>query len=139
MTDENRRVQVAAEVVRAEEAHRATHELLRLGLLNDAVSRAYYSALHYAMALLLTEGIEPQTHRGVGSMLGQHFIVPRKLPVDRAKDLARLEQFRSEADYNRFFVLSPEGAAEEAAVADRFRAAARDYLQGGGWLDGATG
>lgn len=136
MTDENRRIQVAAEIVRAEEAHRATHELLRLGLLNDAVSRAYYSALHYAMALLLTEGVEPQTHRGVASMLGQHFIVPRKLPVDRAKDLARLEQFRSEADYNRFFVLSPEGAAEEAAVADRFRAAARAYLQDGAWLDG---
>ncbi|MCK6533820.1 MAG: HEPN domain-containing protein [Polyangiaceae bacterium] len=136
MTDENRRIQVAAEVARAEEAHRATHELLRLGLLNDAVSRAYYSALHYAMALLLTEGVEPQTHRGVGAMLGQPFIVPRKLPVDRAKDLARLEQFRSEADYNRFFVLSPEGAAEEAAVADRFRAAARAYLKDGAWLVG---
>ena len=38
------------------------------------------------------------------------------------------EQFRTEADYNRFFVFTPESAEEEVAVAERFVAAARSLL-----------
>src|SRR5437667_12766253 len=104
MSPENARTHVRAELTRADEALRASHELLALGLLNDAVSRAYYAALHVARALLLTEGVDSQTHGGVGAMLGMHFVVPGRVDPERAEDLSRLEQFRAEADYNRFFV-----------------------------------
>ena len=134
MTRDNARVHIAAEVVLGDQALRAAHELLRLGLLHDAVSRAYYAALHFAQALLLTEGVEPKTHHGVSAMLGLHFVMPGKLTAERSKELARLEQFRGEADYNRFFVLPPEGAAEEVVVADRFVEALRSVLEHGGWI-----
>ncbi|GAC1361544.1 MAG: hypothetical protein NVS3B10_01710 [Polyangiales bacterium] len=88
--------------------------------------------MHLARALLLTEGVDPRTHGGVGSMLGMHFVVTGRLAPERAKELARLEQFRAEADYNRFFVFTREGAEEEVAAADRFCAAARALL--GTWL-----
>jgi uncharacterized protein (UPF0332 family) len=71
---------------------RAAHQLLTVGLLNDAVSRAYYAALHVARALLLTEGVEPQTHAGVSSMLGMHFVVSGRLAPEHAKELARLKR-----------------------------------------------
>jgi uncharacterized protein (UPF0332 family) len=122
---ENAAAHVHAEVIRGDEALRAARELLRMGLLNDAVSRAYYSALHVARALLLTEGLDPKTHAGVSSMLSLHFIVPGRMAAAHGKELARLEQFRAEADYNRFFVFTPEGAAEEIAVAESFCAAGR--------------
>lgn len=133
MTVENRRVHVAAEVARAEEALRAARELLKLGLLNDAVSRAYYAALHFALAALLTEGVEPKSHGGVGAMLALHFIRTGRLPAERGKELSRLEQFRTEADYNRFFVFDAEGASTEVEVAERFCGAIRDLLSSGGW------
>lgn len=133
MTRENRRAHVGAELALSGQALRAAHELLKLGLLNDAVSRAYYAALHLARAMLLTEGVDPQTHGGVSTMLGMHFVVPGRLAPEHAKELARLEQFRSEADYNRFFVFTHEGAAEEVAVADRFCAACRALLEKDGW------
>jgi uncharacterized protein (UPF0332 family) len=136
MSPDNARAHVRAETARGDEALRAAHELLKIGLLNDAVSRAYYAALHVARALLLTEGVEPQTHAGVGSMLGLHFILPGRFAAERAKELARLEQFRAEADYNRFFVFTAEGAAEEVAAADRFCSAGRALLASGGWIDG---
>ena len=136
MSPENARAHVAAEIERGDQALRAAHELLRIGLLNDAVSRAYYAALHMARALLLTEGIDPQTHACVSSMLGMHFIVPGRLAPAHAKELSRLEQFRGEADYNRFFVFTVEGAAEEVAVADRFFAAGRSLLMADGWTGG---
>jgi uncharacterized protein (UPF0332 family) len=135
VSPENTRAHVRAELDRGDLALRAAHELHKLGLLPDAVSRAYYAALHVARALLLTEGVEPQTHAGVSSMLGMHFVVPGRLSADRAKDLARLEQFRAEADYNRFFVFTTEGAAEEIAAADRFCAAGRSLLAAGGWIE----
>ncbi len=50
MTLENRTIHVAAERVRGDAALRAARELLALGLFSDAVSRAYYAALHFAVA-----------------------------------------------------------------------------------------
>jgi uncharacterized protein (UPF0332 family) len=137
VTEENRRVHVTAEVTRAEEALRAARELLKLGLFNDAVSRAYYAALHFALAALLTEGVEPKTHGGVGAMLALHFIRSGRIPPERGKDLSRLEQFRTEADYNRFFVFDDAGAAAEVEVAGRFCGALRDLLLTDGWIETA--
>jgi len=135
VSPENAKVHVRAELARGAESLRAAHQLLAVGLLNDAVSPAYYAALHVARALLLTEGVDPQTHSGVGSMLGMHFVVTGRLAPEHAKELARLEQFREEADYNRFFVFTPEGAAEEVAVADHFCSAGRALLAPGEWIE----
>jgi uncharacterized protein len=133
MTIENRRQHVAAELQRGRDSLRAARELWRLGLTSDAVSRAYYAALHFALAALLTEGVEPRSHAGVGAMLGLHFIVPGRLPPERAKELSRLEQFRSEADYNRFFIFTPDSALEEVVVAERFCAELGAWLDAQGW------
>ena len=134
MTPENRLAHVSAELARGRESLQAARELLRLNLLNDAVSRAYYAALHFATSLLLAEGLEVRTHSGVGAMLGQYFIVPGRLDPQLAKSLARLEQFRCQADYNRFFVLTPEGAREEIEVAEDFCTRVGDWLSKQGWL-----
>jgi uncharacterized protein (UPF0332 family) len=131
VTSENRRVHVEAEFARGRAALRAAETLLAAGLLNDAVSRAYYAALHHALALLLTEGIEPRTHAGTSQMLSLHFVMTGKLSPDRAKDLSRLEQFRCEADYNRFFVFTEPSAAEEVQVARRFCASVSELLESG--------
>lgn len=129
MTSENRRVHIEAELARGREALRAAEALLAAGLLNDAVSRAYYAALHHALALLLTEGVEPRTHAGTSQMLGLHFVMTGKLSPERAKDLSRLEQFRGEADYNRFFVFTEPSAADEVQVARRFCASVAELLE----------
>lgn len=134
MTVEHQRRHIAAEVERAKNALRAAQELHKLGLFSDAVSRAYYAALHYAVALLLTEGIEPKTHSGVGTMLGLHFVTQGKLSPDVAKALSRLEQFRGEADYNRFFIFTGESAREEIEVAESVCAAVTQVLQASGWV-----
>lgn len=131
MTLENRKVHVAAELQRGKAALRAARELLRLGLYHDAVSRAYYA--DFALAALLTEGVEPRTHSAVGAMFGLHFIVSGRLPPERAKELSRLEQFRTEADYNRFFVFTEDSAREELQVAERFCGELDAWLSAGGW------
>src|SRR5690606_37297691 len=95
----------------------AADALLKLGLFNDAVSRAYYAAYHHIVALLLTEGLEARTHSGVGALLGQHFIVTHRVDPEVARSLSRMQQFRGEADDNRFFVFTAVSAAEERQIA----------------------
>ncbi len=128
MSPENRIIHVAAERALGEQALRAAEELLRCELWNDAVSRAYYAAFHFARAALLTLGVEPATHTGVSAMLGLHLVRAGLLPPAVGKDLARLEQFRTEADYNRFFVFTPESATEEVQVAQRCCAVLAEFL-----------
>jgi hypothetical protein len=135
MTGENRRENSRAESALGDDALRAADHLLGLGLHNDAVSRAYYAAFHYARALLLTEGLEPRTHRGVVALLERHFAAPGRLDRDAVALLARLQTFRSLADYDARERLPGERASAEVAAARRFVDLARSLLRTGGFIE----
>jgi uncharacterized protein (UPF0332 family) len=107
---------------------RAAEALLALGLTNDAVSRAYYAAFHYARALLLLEGLEPKTHRGVVALLGSHFEVTGRLEPGRVSELAALQTFRSIADYDSRDRLSVARAEAQVSTARGFIGAAQAIL-----------
>ena len=72
-----------------DDALQAASALLQLGLHNDAVSRAYYAAFHYARALLLLEGLEPKTHRGVVALLLEHYESPGRLEAGELRLVRR--------------------------------------------------
>ena len=135
MTKENRREAARAETILGDDALRAADALLRVDLPNDAISRAYYAAFHYARALLLTQGLEPKTHRGVLSLLAKHFEVEGGLSRDVISVIARLQTFRALADYDARERISPARAAEEVDAAHSFVDAARALLRAGGWIE----
>ena len=135
MTDESRRANVAIEVARADRAMPSARILLESGEPADAVSRAYYAALHCARALLLTEGTEPQTHRGVLRLLSRDFVPTGRLSADAAAALSKLEKQRLEADYSAELVFTDAEAAREVEEASAFIDAATTVLRSGGWLD----
>ena len=130
MTRENRLDNARAEALLGDDALRAADALVALGLTNDAVSRAYYAAFHYARALLLLEGLEPKTHRGVVSLLGQHFEVSGRLPAGRVSDLAALQTFRGVADYDSRQRVSLAQAQGQVAAARQFVEQAQRILAG---------
>jgi uncharacterized protein (UPF0332 family) len=103
-------------------------------MYDDAVTRSYYAACHWACALLLTEDVEAASRRAVHTLLSQHFVRSGKLSNARVRDLKRLQGFREAADYDRHFRFDAAGAEEEAIVARRFVAEARQMLAAGGWL-----
>jgi uncharacterized protein len=85
---------------RAETRPVALQEVLtREGLLRDAMSRAYYAALHYARALLLLKDEEPATHEGVLRRFSFHFVKTGLMTLEEGKILGRLHKLREEADY----------------------------------------
>jgi uncharacterized protein (UPF0332 family) len=75
VTEANRLTNARAEAALGDDALRAASALVALGLYNDASSRAYYAAFHYARALLLLSGLEPKTHRGVAEVAAARLFV----------------------------------------------------------------
>ena len=106
MTDENARAAIASELARADESMRAASVLLDAGLLHDAESRLYYAVYHSAIALLLTQGLQPRSHAGVASLFGLHFVKTGRMDADDGRLFLRMQKYRIEADYGRDFVLT---------------------------------
>ena len=115
MTDENAKANSRAELLKADAARRAARALADLSLYDDAASRLYYAAFHLISAALLCVGVQAQTHRGVASLLGQHLVKPGLVPTSVGRDFATLLGLRSQADYNRHFLLDAPSIAEELA------------------------
>jgi uncharacterized protein (UPF0332 family) len=118
VTDENARTNASAELQKAYAARRAARALAGLGLYDDAASRLYYAAFHLISASLLCLGVQAQTHRGVASLLGQHLVKPGLMPTGVGRDFATLLGLRSQADYNRHFLLDAAGITDELARVD---------------------
>jgi uncharacterized protein len=106
VTGENRDANASAELMSADDALRVAEAALGLGIVRDAMSRAYFAAFHAARALLLLEGLEPKTHAGVATLMGRHLVVPGKLESRFSLLLTRLQAYRQASDYAYSFVAS---------------------------------
>jgi hypothetical protein len=120
---ESRDENIRAEVTRGHEASQAAAVLLREGLHRDAMSRAYYAALHYARALLLLKGEEPKTHEGVLRRFSLHFVRAGILTAAEGKVLGRLLKLREEADYGLDRQYAAEDVRLELDALESFRTA----------------
>ena len=85
MTGANRRINTASKSVRADESVRAARLLVEAGLLHDAESRLYYATYHAAIAVLLTEGVEPRSHAETIGLLGLHFAKTGRMGAEDAQ------------------------------------------------------
>jgi len=128
MTGPNCEANARAEMARGCEALEEARVLLREGLFNGSVSRAYYAAYHWTSALLLTKGLEPKTHRGKIQLLSLHFVKPGLLADQDAAQLSRLEDFRELGDYSAGVSFTEEDAAKAVQRAEAFIAACHPHL-----------
>lgn len=102
---------------------------MQSGDYEDAISRAYYSAFHSAQALLLTEGQQADTHKGVVTLFGLLFIKSGKIPKHLGKYLANLKDDRETADYEAFSFIDAEFAANALKEAEEFLTETKRYLR----------
>jgi uncharacterized protein (UPF0332 family) len=130
VTDANKRANVASELARSDESMRAARVLVDSGLLHDAESRLYYALYHAAVALLLTEGIEPRSHSGTTGMLGLHFVKTGRMDPQDARLFARIQKYRLEADYGRDFVLTNAALGEDLDSCQGFLDRVRGTIAG---------
>ena len=115
-------------MARGDEALRAAEELVRLELSNDAISRAYYAAYHWARALLYTKGLESKTHRGVIQLLGLHFVREGMLAEEAVHLLGQLADNREASDYSASVRFTEDESRQAIESAKRFIALIRPLV-----------
>ena len=120
MTGEGREAAAGEELARAREEIRAAEHLIGLGIPRVAMTRAYFACFHAARALLYAQGLEPRTHRGTLHLFNVHLVKSGRYEPAASRLLARLQQFREEADYGESFVVDDAGAREELEAARAF-------------------
>jgi len=126
--DEALRQSVSGEVLHGEQALTSARALRDIGMCNDALSRIYYAAFHFAAALLLTEGVEPRRHRALPGLLLSH-LASAGFDASDAARLARLSTYRDMADYERAFdattAIVDEAIEDAVGFIDKARACLR--------------
>lgn len=74
-----------------------------MGYWSLAANRLYYAAYYASVALLIHNGIDASTHRGVIRMISSQFVKNNILTVEDAKLLGRLFTMRQSGDYEDMF------------------------------------
>lgn len=134
MSPENRRANIAEELAQSVEALAACELLSSEGLLRDAANRLYYAVFHVVRAVLLSEGLEAKSHKGLQSMLGLHFVKTGKLAAEMNEIFVRIQGYREAADYTRGFAPTEAEFARNLEGGKKLIAAGRDLLASGGWI-----
>lgn len=74
-----------------------------IGYWNLAANRLYYSAYYASSALLIHNGIDATTHKGVLRMISKSFVTNNVLKVEDSQLLGRLFAMRQSGDYDDLF------------------------------------
>ena len=115
-----RQHQVQAEWKRAQKALQAAALLQQNGLAEDAISRAYYAAMHAAKAALLVHDVIAASHAAVRRLFGQVLVMSEGVEREWAQLLARSHDQRGAAEYNVDFAVDEEAADHLVRDAQRF-------------------
>jgi uncharacterized protein (UPF0332 family) len=87
------------------------------GRFRTSVNRAYYAVLNAARSLLIIEGLNPETHDGIITMMSLHFIKKDLLPVEIVKSYKILLARRTDVDYGDFDAITGDEAEHSVALA----------------------
>lgn len=103
LTPDNRENIIAYRLYKANDTMQQVHEIAKLRYWTLVANRLYYAAYYACCALLIKNGIETSTHKGVINQIGQSFILPGILPIADAKLLNKLFSMRQSGDYDDMF------------------------------------
>ena len=78
------------------------------GFYVAAINRMYYACYYVVIALLLKYEISAQTHSGVRSMLGLHFVSKGIVSKEDGKTFNDLFEKRHSGDYDDFVICDQE-------------------------------
>lgn len=80
----------------------------REGKWEAAANRLYYALFHAISALLISDGHNVKSHRGIMSMFGEHYVRTEIFSHKDGSLLSDLVIMRDNADYNCFFEANEE-------------------------------
>ncbi len=120
LDSQSRKDLIAYRIGRAFETLKEAQVMKREAFYNAAVNRLYYACYYAVVALLLKNDIPAQTHSGVKTMLGLHFISKGVLPHSAGKIFTALFEKRHSGDYDDFVYCDADMVDELYPKAEEF-------------------
>lgn len=98
MNEEERRVIVDQEMVKALKFLTDAEELARLEMWNVVANRAYYALYHAVMAMMVNDGFLPKTHSDLITEFGREYVITGKIDPKYSKVLSQMRSIRENCD-----------------------------------------
>ncbi len=108
MTIENRDDYIKYRFNRSKESFEEALILANNNKWNTVINRLYYSCFYSVIALLLKNNIEAQTHDGVRTQFGLHFIKTDIIAKEKGKLFSKLFDYRQKGDYGDLYDFDEE-------------------------------
>jgi len=103
MTIENRDDYIKYRFYRSRESFDEALILAENNKWNTVINRLYYSCFYSVIALLLKNNIEAQSHDGVRTQFGLHFIKTGIIDKEKGKLFSKLFDYRQKGDYGDLY------------------------------------
>lgn len=120
LTDENYEALSQYRRQRARETLAEIPYLRDQGFYNTATHRLYYACYYAALALLTKNHISTNTHAGVKTMLGLHFVSKGLITKESGRAFSNLFDSRQRGDYDEFVYSTREEIDELYPKAQQF-------------------
>ncbi len=120
LTDENYEALSQYRRQRARETLAEIPYLRDQGFYNTATNRLYYACYYAALALLTKNHISTNTHVGVKTMLGLHFVSKGLITKESGRAFSNLFDSRQRGDYDEFVYSTREEIDELYPKAQQF-------------------
>lgn len=117
MTSEGIAESSAEEARLAREELSGAAQLLKVGLVRIALTRAYFAVFHALRSLVYSANLEPRTHHGVIHLFTVNFIKTGQFEPATSMQIMRLQKYREEADYGDAFAVDVATATREVEQA----------------------
>lgn len=100
LTPDERNTVVNLEYEKALQILSQIDALKELKFWDTIANRLYYAVFHAVSALLIHDGHQVKSHKGVVQVFGLNYIVTRVFSLEEGKLYSRLQTLREEGDYN---------------------------------------
>lgn len=108
LSENERNIIVCRELEKSERTFEDVLFCANEGKWETAANRLYYSVFHAMSALLVSDGHQVKSHRGIIAMFGEHYVRTEIFSKKDGSLLSDLVIMRDNADYNCFFEANEE-------------------------------
>jgi uncharacterized protein (UPF0332 family) len=99
------------------------------GDYKGAANRAYYGIFHCMRAMLAPNQVDFAKHSGVSSYFRREYIKTGVIEAEYSDIIREAFDYRSDSDYDDFYIISKEEVIEQIENARKFYARISKYLE----------
>ena len=120
LQQEDRNALVTVRLQRAKETMEELNIIIRLGLWRTAANRLHFACFYAVRALLAKNGLKADTHAGIISRFGFHFVHKGLINKEQGKLFKLLFELQQSTDYDDWFEIDEQDIQPFLEPAEKF-------------------